>query len=203
MQDEETDDEEIDDLIELKGLGLVGLWQFPKNINRCPSKGCKVVFKSRSALLAHYRSIHAPNNVLCPICQKPFQATYPSNVYQHFLHNHKNMEIPTEFNAVMSTGNENNEEDDLIQLSGCGQSTFFRFPNTTRCPIYNCPVDSGFRSRAIAHYKRKHAKDSIFCEECKKPVGAKCLNTFHTHYTEYHPNAELPAFLKNQRYEVM
>lgn len=113
------------------------------------------------------------------------------------------MEIPAEFNAVMSHVNDNNDEDDLIRLTGCGQSTSFRFPNTTRCPIYNCSVDSGYRSRAIAHYKRKHAKDSIFCEECQKPVSAKSLHTFLKHYNEIHPNAELPQFLKNQQYEVI
>lgn len=182
---------------------MVGLWQFPKNINRCPSKGCSVVYKSRSALVAHYRSTHAPINVLCPICQKPFQATYPTNVFQHFKHNHKNVRIPAELNALMPNVNENNEEDDLIQLSGCGQITTFRFPNTTRCPAYNCKVDSGFRARAIAHYKRKHAKDHIFCDECQRPVGVKCVDFLLTHYTVNHPNAELPEFLKNQQSEVM
>lgn len=191
-------------MIELRGLGLVGLWQFPKNISRCITKGCNAAYKSRSDLVAHYRSVHAPRNVLCPICQKPFQATHPSCVYKHFRSNHKDMAIPAEFTAVMSNHNESDEEDDLIQLTGCGQKTSFRFPtNTTRCPIYSCHADFGYRSEAIAHYKRKHTKDSIFCEECHKAISAKSLFSFRQHYTVHHPNADLPEFLKTQQFEVI
>lgn len=191
----------MDDLIELKGRGMIGLWRFPKNVTGCPSNGCHAQFKTRSAILAHYRAVHAPVNILCPACNKPVQAKHASSVVQHFRYAHKHMDIPAEFDVT--NDNEADDDDDVIQLNGCGQVTFFRFPqNTTCCPAYNCSVDSGFRSRAIAHYKRMHAKDHIFCTLCQKPVGAKWRHTLLKHYNTIHPNIDLPEFLKKQEDEV-
>lgn len=182
---------------------MVGLWRFPRNINRCPTARCNAAFKSRSAILAHYRAVHAPCSILCPVCIKPIYATYPSNVVRHFRNIHENMEIPAEFDVIIANDNQNNEEDDLIELKGGGQITFFRFPeNTTVCPARGCSLDSGFRSRAIAHYTRKHAKDSIFCELCNHVVSAKCLDTFLQHYRTIHSDVDLPAFLRKQEDEV-
>lgn len=199
LQDE-TDEEDVDDLIELRGLGMIRLWRFPRNINRCPVSRCNAAFKSRSDILAHYRTLHAPNYILCPVCSVPVSAPYPSYVIKHFQNAHKDMEIPAEFNVMIANDNQNNEDDDLIELKGAGQVTYFRFPqNTTCCPARNCSLNSGYRSRAIAHYKRKHANDYIWCEQCARPVGAKCLDTFLQHYNTIHPDIELPEYLKKQK----
>lgn len=121
---------------------------------------------------------------------------------KHFQRVHDN-KIPTEFDAIISNDKnasvndkENNEEDDLIQLKGCDQITFWRFPQTTSCPAHLCKFDNGLRSLAINHFRRKHAKDHIFCDLCDKAVGAKCLDTFLKHYEVVHPNAELPDYFK-------
>lgn len=74
--------------------------------------------------------------------------------------------------------------------------TVWRFPDTTRCPAYNCKMEYGLRSTTIQHYKRKHAKDHIFCGLCDRPVGAKTLSTFVQHYNNIHPTAQLPEYLK-------
>lgn len=183
---------------------MTGLWRFPRNVSRCPTKGCNAAFKSRSAILDHYRAVHAPNNILCPTCSAPINAPYPGYVVKHFQNVHANMEIPAEFNVMISNDNENNEDDDLIELRGGGQITFFRFPqNTTVCPARGCSLDSGFRSRAIAHYKRKHAKEFIYCDPCGRPVGAKSIDTYFQHYNKVHPNVDLPQFLKKQEDEVL
>lgn len=113
-------DKDSDDLIELNGLNMTSVWQFPKNINRCPSRNCIAAFKSRSDLLAHYRLAHAPNNFLCPGCEKPICAANIFQVFKHFQNAHKNMEIPPEFTALIPQ----NEEDDLIQLNG-GNLNFY------------------------------------------------------------------------------
>lgn len=96
------------------------------------------------------------------------------------------------------------KDDDLITLSGLGQSTQWRFPQgMTRCPVYNCRREYGVRSLAIAHYIRWHAKNSVFCIECSKPVAAKEVGTFIMHYSKFHPNAELPAHLKKPETETV
>lgn len=118
------------------------------------------------------------------------------------------MEIPVEFNVTSNdkkaTANdkETNEKDDLIELKGGGSITIYRFPQTTSCPARGCTLDSGFRSRAIDHFRRKHANDHVFCVECDKIIGAKSLDTFVSHYKNIHPNAELPDYLKKPDDEV-
>lgn len=196
MQDgtDNEEDTDVDDLIELKGLGLIGWWKFPQNLQRCPTNKCEAAFKSRRAILAHYRAKHAPECFLCPICGKPVHAPYLAQAVKHFQNTHKNTDIPAEFSAMISN---NKEEDDVVELKGAGQITKWRFPqNTTVCPAHNCSLDSGFRSQAISHFRRKHAKDHIFCELCDKIVGAKNSDTFVQHYNTLHPDAKLPDFLE-------
>lgn len=111
--DEDVNDDQIDDLIELNGLDMVGFWRFP-NVNRCPTKQCSAVFKSRSDILAHYRNKHAPNSFLCSLCEKPIYALSLSQALKHFQSAHANVEIPPEFKALIS----NVDEDDMIELKG-------------------------------------------------------------------------------------
>lgn len=97
------------------------------------------------------------------------------------------------------------EQDDLITLSGCDEISEWRFPQMSQCPLYSCNKDLGVRSLAISHFKYRHAKNSVFCSECDKPIGAKSLHTYFTHYTKRHPNAKLPTCLKKyepETYEV-
>lgn len=94
-------------------------------------------------------------------------------------------------------------EDDSITLNGLGQSTQWRFPqDMTCCPVRGCQREYGVRSLAIAHYIHRHAKNSVFCIECDKPVSAKSPSTFIMHYSKFHPDIELPAFLKKPETET-
>lgn len=185
---------------------MVAHWRFPKNVSRCPMSGCNAAFKLRSEVLNHYRTAHALNCILCPACEKPILATYNTNVIRHYQTSHGNMEIPAQFNDVIASTSEkdNDEESDMIELKGGGTSTFWRFPaQTTRCPFRNCSVDLGFHSRAIQHYRKKHANDMFYCNLCDRPLSIKAYKTYAAHFKYVHPGAELPAHFKTPEDEVL
>lgn len=90
------------------------------------------------------------------------------------------------------------KESDVIILKGLGQKTAWRFPSDlTRCPIYTCRKEFGFRDSAIDHFKFQHTKNVVYCNVCDKPVKAKSRITFESHFHKLHPDDELPEFLKN------
>lgn len=84
------------------------------------------------------------------------------------------------------------EEDDLITLNGCGQVTQWRFPDTKICPVQNCRLLFGIRSDAMHHYKKRHAKVSILCPICEKPIISHKPSDFMRHFLRIHPNNETP-----------
>lgn len=99
-----------------------------------------------------------------------------------------------------SDGNdrENDEENDLIILKGCGQRMDYRFPkDLTQCPIYACRKECGIRDNAIDHFRSRHAANSIYCEFCAKPITLKTTLAFVGHYKYVH-HVEPPEFLKKQ-----
>lgn len=89
--------------------------------------------------------------------------------------------------------NEKDEEDDLITLSGFGQTTYWIFPsNITHCPVGRCKAVFEERFQAIQHYKQSHADISIVCPKCDRPVVARKRKDFLTHYARRHPGEEPP-----------
>lgn len=88
----------------------------------------------------------------------------------------------------------NKDDEDLITLYGCGRITKWKFPtNQTRCLA--CPSESVQRSSLIAHYKECHAKTSILCPICVKPICAREKKNFKKHYQRMHPNERIPYHL--------
>lgn len=88
------DSNEVDDLIELKGLDKTTFWNFPKHINHCPVIGCGLTFATRSKAIDHYRKKHANHFILCSICVKPISAQIPERVQAHYRL-HPDAEIPS------------------------------------------------------------------------------------------------------------
>lgn len=83
------------------------------------------------------------------------------------------------------------ENEDLITLSGCSRITKWKFPlNQTRCPV--CRLVFVQRSDTIAHYKDRHAQGSLLCPICIKPICVRGNADFKKHYQRLHPNNELP-----------
>lgn len=87
-------EQEIDDLITLGGCGHVTYWRFPPNLSRCPYNHCKSAFKYRSDLITHYKKMHAPDLILCTICEKPVTALDMNNYYKHYIEKHPGIEPP-------------------------------------------------------------------------------------------------------------
>lgn len=66
--------------------------------------------------------------------------------------------------------NEDEGEDDLIELTTCGITTQWLFPDNCRqCPVGNCRQHFRTKSDGIKHYKKLHAFGSICCP------GIKCI----------------------------
>lgn len=94
----DQNDEETDDLITLGGCGQITYWRFPLNATLCPYFRCKSTFKYRSNAIAHYKKIHAPDQILCTICEKPIVATYITYFYKHYREKHPGVDIPENMN---------------------------------------------------------------------------------------------------------
>lgn len=78
-------------------------------------------------------------------------------------------------------------------MTGCDQISQWRFPNTLKqCPIRDCRKKFQLRTNAIAHFKKNHAKKSVFCRLCDKPLEFRDMHHFEQHYRNFHPMAALP-----------
>lgn len=69
------------------------------------------------------------------------------------------------------------------------------FPaNLVKCPVKGCIAVSG-RNRSVlkAHYREVHAKTSVLCELCNKPIATRNRSeAVIVHYRSQHPNAPIP-----------
>lgn len=86
-----------------------------------------------------------------------------------------------------------NEDDDLITLRGCGQTTYWRFPQDSKqCPVKRCEEKFDSRLDAIAHYKLNHAMKAILCTLCDRPIAVNQPGTYEKHYLRLHPFKRMP-----------
>lgn len=79
-----------------------------------------------------------------------------------------------------------------ITMNGCGQLTSWIFPDTTMCPNGSCKRKFNNRSETMTHFRDQHAKDSILCKICQKPISTKSSHEFARHYKRLHPNLKVP-----------
>lgn len=91
--DDEDDDDDADgnNLIKLKGGGIISYWQLPANLNRCPVVGCRMVHENNADLKQHYKRKHAKNAVLCEPCGYPLMVRCPKYFQDHLRKTHPNM----------------------------------------------------------------------------------------------------------------
>lgn len=202
-----------DDMITLYGCGKITKWRFPPNTKQCPVHLCRELFGLRSDAIRHYKKRHAPNAILCELCSKPIAVTNSFNFVQHYKFMHPDVEVPYSFHSSSSNGssapvsesrNRNNTEDDFITLRGQGIITKWRFPpNITQCPVRRCYASYASRSDAMAHYKEKHARFSILCPICVKPIITHSAKDYYSHHLSIHPNDEMSYdFSKENRSAV-
>lgn len=90
---------------------------------------------------------------------------------------------------VSNNQNADQEVDDLIILEACGFTSKWQFPlNQTKCPVQRCEKEFETRASAIVHYKQQHAKGSILCELCNKPL---IINNSFGSYLLHHKRLHL------------
>lgn len=87
-------DDEVDDLIILNGLGETTFWHFPKHINHCPVMGCGLVFPNRVGAIEHYKEKHADHFIACSICAKPLASQKSGTILSHYQNVHPDAELP-------------------------------------------------------------------------------------------------------------
>lgn len=204
----DEDNKAVNDLIKLEGFEQITYWRFPENMTSCPIKGCKRAFQYRSSAIEHYQKIHATDSILCTICDKPVASLYISFFVKHFREKHPDVELPDNIREKLKEETLQNDsvnmDDayDLIKLTGCDLITYWPFPkDITKCPSYHCKTEFGDRYLAIAHYKRQHAKKSVFCSVCERPISASHISSFMQHCEKVHPN-EKPLCLNEEIVEV-
>lgn len=78
----------------------------------------------------------------------------------------------------------------------------WRFPpGLTKCPLKGCVAKFKSRTLAIQHYKANHARTSVLCFICKKPISVKGTPTnYKTHFKNVHPHVKF-SLSKNPKIE--
>lgn len=198
MEGNEAEDDDIDDLITLDACGQITKYRFPQNVTRCPIVQCKESFEFRSAGIEHFKEKHAKTLIMCPICIKPVSAPTVDRFVHHCRDKHPQEKIPFDFSNQMPE-----DEDETIILRGCDQITHWQFPpDTTRCPIRSCQKEFGVRFLAISHFKAQHAKKSVYCSICERPIPAKTKPSLVSHYTKFHEDDTWPEYLKKPESDI-
>lgn len=195
-------------LITLKGCGHVTKWKFPQNQNNCPNGNCRESFDTRAECILHYERQHSMNAIVCKMCDHPISTHTTRDYIKHFERMHPNEAIPFDLSTQR---NQPELSTDLINLSGAGFKTQWRFPpNQNRCPVVSCQQRSfESRSACLSHYKAVHAKFSINCCICEKPIVSNFKHYFERHYRRVHPdvrdpfdfdaNEKLPKMIRQKR----
>lgn len=107
--------EDEDDLITLTGCDKVTRWKFPQHTIICPVEKCSKQFAVRSDAIAHYKSQHAHEAILCPICKIPIFATLTIFYKIHFMKAHPNMKFPLD--DLGEDENEDEQEDTHLKVN--------------------------------------------------------------------------------------
>lgn len=89
---------------------------------------------------------------------------------------------------------EDEKDNDWVKLNGCGIVTYWRFPQTLRCPARMCSLSFQSRSDCKNHYQEVHAPHMILCPQamCNKPLDAKAARYFRKHYQKVHAGVKVP-----------
>lgn len=90
----DKNEDEVDDLITLRGCGRITQWRFPSDITRCPVHRCPHTFHSRAKAINHYKEKHANYAILCPICEKPIAAHSKHGFISHYEKWHAYQKVP-------------------------------------------------------------------------------------------------------------
>lgn len=60
-------------------------WRFP-NTSKCPIKSCKNNYETKALALKHFQREHAPDAVLCQICDKPvYTKSFREHTREHLI----------------------------------------------------------------------------------------------------------------------
>lgn len=181
------------DVIILRAFGITTQWRFPMEKKNCPVSNCRKMFENRSSAIEHYKSQHANNALLCPICVKPISMGFRRNFVGHYTRLHPHLPIPYDLasNHQQSTYPRANQSH-MITLSGCGRKTEWQFSRDLVCPTQNCRRKFIERSEAIDHYIQAHASHSICCYLCNKPIVATSEYNYEKHYKKLHQHVKDP-----------
>lgn len=91
-------------------------------------------------------------------------------------------------------------DDNVILLTGLGRTTQWRVPaDTLKCPVLKCREEFEVRSAFIAHFKRKHAPNSVFCELCDRPLSMHSTKDWDKHFRSRHPTHQVPLEFGKKR----
>lgn len=86
-----------DDLITLSGYGYITHWRFPESLKKCPLTTCAAKFSTRKATIAHYKTSHSKQAILCTICNKPIVSTTKQAFIFHYKRIHPQQSLPIDF----------------------------------------------------------------------------------------------------------
>lgn len=94
----EDEQSEKNDVITLKGCGVITQWTFPENQTRCPISGCWKLFDNRSIAIEHYKRSHSKKTILCFACNAPMCVYNDDDFENHYRRMHPDVEMPFQFN---------------------------------------------------------------------------------------------------------
>lgn len=173
--------EQIDDIVLLEGLGKCVEWQFPQTTD-CPFRSCKLSFKKRSAVIAHYRKEHAKKMTLCPICKKPISVSSAKNLHIHLSIQHRD--------HYLSTNSQHQHEFVKIKNE----------PGTVRKQTF-CMFCGKIVENLKRHMDEMHTTEEICCPLKDCSIKSKDVDGLRQHWNKFHAHFKFPQ-IKEETHKI-
>lgn len=184
-----------DDLITLTGMNKISTWRFPSNLKECPSFRCGFESKIRSAMLAHYRTMHAASSVYCFLCKKPISVKGNiANYRRHFKRMHPHVKL----SLAQYPKDESSSQSNLKFAPP--SKHFVKAQSIAKQSNHNkkmCKV-CGLKFRNLSrHIIEMHTTKRILCPLKSCEYTSKRLDHIRIHWKSVHQNFRFPEIDQN------
>lgn len=168
------------------------MWQFPKGRSSCPYVRCNFVSDSRSKLIAHYKTKHAMNSILCDVCNKPvssrldhfrlhFQRMHPSVKISYGLGNGMAKIIRRKPMGKISITSKQSKKNIKVKKAIVAKKE--------ECKYCNTVLSSG---NLMRHISEVHSLNKILCPLKDCTFDAKRVSKLREHWNKEHTSFRFP-----------
>lgn len=150
------------DMIVLSGCGLKFMWQYPRNIKKCPVRNCLKLFDTRSDAIIHFKRNHAKRSTLCSICQGPILMRTFGDINHHYKRRHPNADVPSYFVKKNIDADVQPQMESFKSKSHAenGSQPLKEMHKKARlsCPLKSCSYETMQMTELCTHWTKNHGE---------------------------------------------